>query len=100
MTLVLAFVGLAAVARRFYVLIAPPHVARFTAGAALDRNFAAHQLLTFAHILPAALLIVLMPLQFVRRVRDRHIQWHRFSLTLLGAETWIHYSEPRGFPNA
>ena len=48
-------------------------------------GFAAHPFLTFLHILPAALLICLMPLQFVSRIRARHSAWHRWSGRLLVA---------------
>jgi hypothetical protein len=62
-----------------FVLFYPPKQPRFAAGAALDVAFSAHQLLTLVHILPAALLIILMPLQFVKRIRTRHLAWHRWS---------------------
>jgi hypothetical protein len=82
-TILLVAIGLATVARRTYVLLSPPEHPRFAAGAALDAGFAAQQSLTLLHILPAALLIVLMPLQFVSRIRTRHIAWHRWSGRLL-----------------
>ena len=71
--ILLVAIGLMVAARRAYVLLVPPEQPRFAEGAALDAGFAAHRLLTFVHILPAALLIVLMPLQFVNRIRTRHI---------------------------
>lgn len=49
----------------------------------MDAGFAQHKALTPAHIVPASLFTVLMPLQFARRIRDRHIQWHRWSGRLL-----------------
>ena len=80
-TLALAAIGLIAAARRTYVLLFAPAQAqaRFAAGAAADAGFTAHPRLTLLHILPAALLIVLLPLQFVRRIRTRHAAWHRRS---------------------
>ena len=88
-TVFLALIGLAAGARRFVVLLAPPVPnPRFAASAALDAGFAAHRSLTLMHILPAALFMALMPLQFVERIRKRHIALHRWSgrlLLLLGA---------------
>ena len=75
----LALIGLAAAARRAYVLVIPPAVPRFAAGAALDRNFEAHRVLTFVHIVPASLMIVLMPLQFVSRIRAHYPALHRWS---------------------
>src|SRR6266536_1238133 len=79
LTLLLAAIGLAVALRRTYVLLFPPEHPRFAAAAALDAGFAAHRMLTLLHIIPAALLIVLMPLQFVSRIRTRHIIWHRWS---------------------
>jgi hypothetical protein len=88
-TALLALIGVAAAARRFVVLLAPPTLnPRFAAAAALDSGFAAHRLLTLIHIVPAALFVVLMPLQFVKRIRKRHIALHRWSgrlLLLLGS---------------
>jgi len=75
----LVLIGLAAAARRAYVLLVPPHAPRFARAADLDSGFAAHRLLTFIHILPASLVIVLMPLQFVGRIRQRRPAVHRWS---------------------
>jgi uncharacterized membrane protein SirB2 len=84
LTLLLVMIGLLAAARRVYVLLDPPKGApRFAAAAAMDVRFAQHQSLTLAHIVPASLFMVLMPLQFARRIRDRHIRWHRWSGRLL-----------------
>jgi hypothetical protein len=83
MTLLLVAIGLATAERRTYVLLSPPEHPRFAAAAALDASFAAYRSLTLLHVLPAALLIVLMPLQFVSRIRTRHVAWHRWSGRLL-----------------
>ncbi len=40
---------------------------------------------TLLHVLPAALFIVLAPLQFSRGIRSRHIRWHRWSGRLIVA---------------
>jgi hypothetical protein len=45
----------------------------------MDSGFAQHRALTVTHILPAALFMVLMPLQFIRRIRERRLAWHRWS---------------------
>ena len=40
------------------------------------------------HLIPGVLMLLLMPLQFVRRIRDRHIRLHRWSgrvILVLGA---------------
>jgi hypothetical protein len=83
-TALLAFIGLAAVARRFVVLVASPApTPRFAVAAVLDAGFAAHRSLTLMHIVPAALFTALMPFQFVERIRARHIALHRWSGRLL-----------------
>lgn len=82
-TLTLVAIGLAAAGRRAYVLLSPPQEPRFAAAAALDAGFFKHPALTFLHILPAALLVVLMPLQFSRRIRAWHLSWHRWSGRLI-----------------
>jgi Predicted membrane protein (DUF2306) len=83
LTSILVTIGLLAAARRTYVLLGPPQEPRFAAAAAMDSGFAQHKALTVAHILPAALFMVLMPLQFIRRIRERHLAWHRWSGRLL-----------------
>jgi hypothetical protein len=83
LTLLLVAIGLIVAVRRTYVLLSPQEHPRFAAAAALDTGFAAHRLLTLVHVLPAALLIVLMPLQFVSGIRTRHVAWHRWSGRLL-----------------
>jgi uncharacterized membrane protein len=76
----LAFVGLAVATRRTMVLIEPSKVsARNNPGANLDAHFANHRALTLAHVLPAMLFMVLGPLQFVRSLRSKHPQVHRWS---------------------
>jgi hypothetical protein len=83
-TLFLVTIGLLAVARRTYVLLQPSQAApRFAAAAAMDAGFAQHKALTLLHILPASLLMILMPWQFARRVRAHHLVWHRWTGRLL-----------------
>lgn len=75
----LVLIGLAAAARRAFVLAFPPHAPRFASAAALDSGFAAHRMLTVVHLVPASLVIVLMPVQFISRIRQRHPAVHRWS---------------------
>ena len=78
--ILLAFIGLAVSTRRAVVLLdrgtptAPNNPA-----AALDAHFAGHRPLTLAHILPAALFMLLGPLQFVRRIGSNYPRFHRWS---------------------
>lgn len=81
----LVVIGVAAVTRRSLVLIWPQ---RFGGGssnpaAALDAGFARHIALTFIHILPGALFLVLALFQFVPGIRQKHLQFHRWSARVL-----------------
>jgi uncharacterized membrane protein len=76
----LAFIGLAVATRRTIVLLNPGTPGtRNNPAAALDAHFAGHRALTLAHVLPAMLFMVLGPLQFIRRLRARYPQIHRWS---------------------
>ena len=46
---------------------------------AVERWFAAHAALTWAHIIPGSIFLGLAPLQFVRGLRERHPSLHRWS---------------------
>jgi uncharacterized membrane protein len=75
----LAFIGLAVATRRVIALWHPGAMGAQNPAASLDSHFADHRALTFMHILPAMLFMVLGPLQFVRRLRARYPQVHRWS---------------------
>jgi uncharacterized membrane protein len=76
----LAFLGLAVATRRSIVLFNPGTLRGTNNPAAgLDTHFASHRTLTLAHILPAMLFMVLGPLQFIRSLRAKHPQLHRWS---------------------
>ncbi len=87
-TLLLVAIALIAVARRIYVLSYPLQTTpRFAPATTLDAGFASHRVLTLLHIIPAFLFMALVPLQFLGRIRKRHIGWHRWSgrmLVILG----------------
>jgi len=76
----LAFIGLAVAARRTIVLLNPRTLSSANNPAVqLDAHFANHATLTLAHILPAMLFMVFGPLQFVRSLRSKYPQIHRWS---------------------
>lgn len=50
---------------------------------AVERWFAAHATLTWAHIIPGSIFLGLAPLQFVRGLRENHPGLHRWSGRLL-----------------
>lgn len=76
----LAFIGLAVATRRTIVLLRPGALSSPKNPAAdLDAHFASERALVLTHILPAMLFMVLGPLQFVRSLRSRYPQIHRWS---------------------
>jgi uncharacterized membrane protein len=77
--IVLAIVGLAAVTRRTVVLLHPAPPTPGNPAAALDAHFADHAALTLAHVLPAALFMILGPLQFIGGIRREYPEFHRWS---------------------
>lgn len=48
-------------------------------GAPFDSGFGKHPVITFMHILPGMLFMLLGPWQFMPRIRARHIRFHRLS---------------------
>ena len=76
----LAFIGLAVATRRTVVLLKPGALTSARNPAAdLDAHFAGERALVLTHILPAMLFMLLGPLQFVRGLRLRYPQVHRWS---------------------
>jgi uncharacterized membrane protein len=77
--IVLALIGVAAVTRRALVLLWPQQFSgKNSPAVALDAGFARHAALTFVHILPGALFLVLAPFQFSAGIRAKHLQVHRW----------------------
>jgi cobalamin synthase len=62
-------IAVAAVIRRVFALVYPPHSAPPQL-AALDRAFASHSTLTLAHILPALAFVVVAPFFVFRKSND------------------------------
>jgi uncharacterized membrane protein len=77
--IVLAVIGLAAATRRSLVLFWPRVFAgNYPPAAAMDVGFAKHMVLTLVHIIPGALFLVLVPLQFVPAIRTKYLGVHRW----------------------
>jgi len=75
-----AAIGLAMVIRRSLAIGgvatgSPP----FPGAAGFDADFSRHPFITFVHILPGALFMILGPLQFIPRIRNGYPRWHRRS---------------------
>ena len=76
----LAFIGLAVATRRTIVLLKPGSLSSpKNPTADLDTHFASERALVLTHILPAMLFMLLGPLQFLRGLRSRYPQIHRWS---------------------
>lgn len=75
--IVLCVIGGAAAIRRMVALVSPPHNAPPQL-AELDAAFASRPVLTLAHIVPGLLFVILVPFQFSRSFRNRHIRVHRW----------------------
>ncbi len=76
----LAFIGVAVAARRTIVLIRPGAMsANKNPAAGLDEHFAKERALTLLHVIPGMLFMVLGPLQFVRSLREKHPDVHRWN---------------------
>src|SRR6195256_4144857 len=75
----LALIGIAVATRRSVVLLKPGALSsRKNPAADLDKAFTDRRALTLTHILPAMLFMVLGPLQFVRGLRSKYPQVHRW----------------------
>ena len=75
--IVLCVIGAAAAIRRMTALAFPPRRAPAQFGD-LDAQFAAKSIETLVHIVPALALVILIPFQFSRKFRARHLQAHRW----------------------
>ncbi|MEY2414510.1 MAG: hypothetical protein QOD84_3116 [Acidobacteriaceae bacterium] len=75
--ILLCVIAAGAATRRITALAFPPRSSPPQI-ASLDEAFAKKPALTLAHVVPALLLVVLVPFQFSRSFRSRHIQIHRW----------------------
>src|SRR5262249_50646576 len=76
----LALVGVLVAARRAVVLVKPGAMsANKNPAAGLDEHFAREKALTLFHVIPGMIFMILGPLQFVRKLREKHPAVHRWS---------------------
>jgi predicted membrane protein DUF2306 len=75
--IVLCVIGAAAVIRRITALANPPRNAPAQL-ANLDAEFVEKRGLTLLHIVPGLMLVTLVPFQFSRKFRSRHLHVHRW----------------------
>jgi hypothetical protein len=81
---ILCLIAAAAALRRIVALFLVSASARTGQYADLDADFAAHKALTLAHVVPALIFVLLLPLWFSARVRRKE-QAHRRITTVLFA---------------
>src|SRR5258708_39417198 len=78
--ILLALIGVAVATRRATVLVKPGVMsARKNPAAGLDEHFATEKTLTLLHVLPGMIFMILGPLQFVKGLRAKHPEVHRWS---------------------
>jgi len=78
--IVLALIGVAVATRRATVLVKPGAMkAGNNPAAGLDEHFAKEKTLTLLHVLPGMVFMILGPLQFVKGLRAKHPEVHRWS---------------------
>src|SRR5882724_1900329 len=80
--LILCAIGAAAAIRRIFALESPP--ANGAPGIAnLDQHFGVKARMTLLHVIPSLLFVLLIPVQFVSSVRERHPRIHRWTGRLI-----------------
>src|SRR3954468_21239465 len=75
--ILLCLIGAAAAIRRMTAVVNPPRNAASQL-AGLDAAFADKRALTLIHIVPALIFVILVPFQFSRSFRNRHLRAHRW----------------------
>jgi uncharacterized membrane protein len=84
---VLALIGIVAAARRALILLTGIGVN--PAAPALDEVFARHPALTFVHLIPGVLFILVGPFQFMPAIRAKRLWQHRWSGRLFVASGYV-----------
>jgi len=78
--ILLALIGVAVATRRATVLVKPGAMnAAKNPAAGLDEHFAKEKTLTLLHVLPGMIFMILGPLQFIKGLRAKHPEVHRWS---------------------
>src|SRR4051794_20439132 len=76
---ILVAIGIVMVIRRLIVLTGFLPANNKPGFSSFDQGFDKQSLITILHIIPGALFMISGPLQFMARIRLRHIQFHRWS---------------------
>jgi uncharacterized membrane protein len=83
MVVLLAMIGLVVATRRALSLAGVTKTYVNPRFGAFDKGLGVHPALTFAHIIPGALFMILAPLQFIPKIRTRYPWFHRWSGRIL-----------------
>src|SRR5215212_9903445 len=87
LVIVLALIGIGVVAERLVrpeAGVGPPPSTDGT-----EAGYVQYATLVKLHIIPGALFMILGPLQFVRRIRSRHLTFHRWSGRVFAASSIV-----------
>jgi hypothetical protein len=76
---ILVAIGIVMVIRRLMVLTGVMPTNNKPGFSSFDQGFGKQSLITILHIVPGALFMISGPVQFMPRIRLRHIQFHRWS---------------------
>ncbi len=89
--LLLCVIGAGAAIRRITVLISPLATVRAPQMSNLDADFASRRALTLFHIVPALAFVIVAPLWFLQKTRNRPILHRRVSwgLVILGSDIGV-----------
>jgi hypothetical protein len=80
---VLALIGIVVATRRALTLAGVIKTYVNPRFGAFDKGLGLHPVLTFTHIIPGALFMILAPLQFIPKLRSRYPRFHRWSGRIL-----------------
>src|SRR5215470_15288066 len=79
----LAIIGIAVVVRRMLTLAGVLAPTVHPVYGIFDGGFALHPTITFFHIIPGALFMILAPTQFIAKIRGKYLWFHRLSGRIL-----------------
>lgn len=80
---ILAVIGVAVVVRRSLIIAGVLLPTVHPIYGVFDSDFALHPAITFLHIIPGALFMMFAPTQFIDKIREKHLWFHRLAGRIL-----------------
>ena len=80
---ILAVIGVAVVVRRSLIIAGVLLPTVHPIYGVFDSDFALHPAITFLHIIPGALFMMFAPTQFIAKIREKHLWFHRLAGRIL-----------------